>query len=174
MTLFGKDHSEEELNIIEHQAREISKLTDLLGRLIPIPKPAAHGVHLVLKQKLNNNSIVSIMSLSLASNQKSLGTLGLVDQVTQAAVTGTFTGSTATSDTPAAFTATSDDSGNIVVTAVAVGSGNLNVATTAAYTDSTGAAQSVPLTAVVPVSVTAVVTADAVSLVVNFGAPVAQ
>lgn len=132
-----------------------------------------HAVRLVLTSIISNSKY-QIMSLTIASNQKSLGTLGLVDAVTNAAVTGTFTGVGATSDTPAAFTASVDADNDVVVTGVAAGAGNLNVTATAAYTDSTGAAQSKPLTVTIPVTIIGVVVADQVNLVVNFGNPTAQ
>lgn len=162
--MFGNERTKEELDIIKIQAETIHHLTH----------SGPHKVRLVLTQTSINNSKFIIMSLTLAANQKVLGTLGLVDQVTGAAVTGGFSGTGAVSDTPAAFTTSIDASGNVIVTAVAAGSGNVTATTTAAYTDSTGAAQSALLTVVVPITVTAVVTADAVSLVLNFGTPMAQ
>ena len=116
------------------------------------------------------------MSLTLAANQAVTGTLGLVDSVTGQPVSAIFTAENFSSDTPAVFTAVQDTTNpnQVDVTAVAAGSGNLLVAATAAYTDSTGAAQTKPLPLSIPVTITAVVTADAVALVVNFGAPTTQ
>ena len=115
------------------------------------------------------------MSLSLATNQKVVGQFGLVDQVTSASVTATFTNQSATSDNPAVATASIDNNGNVVVTAVAVGTCNVSGSALAAYTDSTGAAQSQQLTtALIPVTIVAVVVADQVNLVISFGNPVAQ
>lgn len=164
MGLFGDSHSEKELiETVQIQAQTIANLTK---------KCEPHKVSLVLYLNNKQNSILRIMALSLASNQLVIGTLGLVDSTNPATVvTGTFTGTTATSDTPAAFTALVDASGNVDVTGVAAGTGNLTVVSTAAYTDSTGAAQSASLTVVIPVTVTAVTVADSVALVVNFGAP---
>ena len=167
MDLFGH-HESTELEIIKIQAETIDRLTR--------EHCEPHKVSLVLNlYQSHSKSIFRIMALSLASNQLVIGTLGLVDQTNPATVvTGTFTGTTATSDTPAAFTALVDASGNVDVTGVAAGTGNLSVTTTAAYTDSTGTAQSVSLTTSVPVTVTAVVTADQVALTVTFGSPTAQ
>lgn len=165
MGLFGESHQEKtELEIIKIQAETIDRLVR--------ERHPVHPVRLVLTRFISNSKY-QIMSLTIAANQQVAGTLGLVDQVTSAAVTGTFTGTGAISDTPAAFTANVDASGNVNVVAVAAGSGNLTVNTTASYTDSTGAAQNAPLSTVIPVTISAVVTADAVSLVVNFGNPTA-
>lgn len=173
MHLFGESQQEREyISIIEKLLRNESRLIDLVARLI-LNDNQPHKVSLVLTQSIKKSKFIT-MAISIAANQKVLGTLGLVDQVTQQAVTGSFTGATATSDTPAAFTASADDSGNVTLTAVAAGSGTLSVSALAAFTDSTNVAQSQQLTATVPVTVTAVVAADAVNLVVNFGAPVAQ
>jgi hypothetical protein len=168
---FFHNLEEKELDIIEHLIRENSRLVGIIDRLVPQKTP--NKVKLVLTTIINNSN-VKIMSLNLASNQKALGTLGIIDEVTQAAVTGTFTGTSVASDTPSSFTAEVDPSGNVVVTGVTAGSGILSVSSTAAYTDSTGASKSELLAASIPVTVTAVVTADKVSLVVNFGAPIAQ
>lgn len=133
-----------------------------------------HKVRLVLNLKHKSPSILQIMALSIASNQKVLGTLGLVDQITSAPVTGTFSGTGAISDNAAAFTASVDADGDVVVTGVAAGTGNLVVTSTAAFTDSTGTAQSQSLSVTIGVTITAIVTADAVALTVTFGNPTAQ
>lgn len=156
--------------------KEDEKIIDrLLGIIENLSSCKAHPVRLVLTKTINNSKF-SIMSLTLAANQAVTGTLGLVDSVTGLAVTATFTAETFSSDTPAAFAAVQDTTNpnQVDVTAVAAGSGNLLVAATAAYTDSTGAAQTKPLTLSIPVTITAIVTADAVALVVNFGAPTTQ
>ena len=130
----------------------------------------AHKVKLIL---INNKTNLP-MATTLASNQAVIGTLSLVDQVTGLPVTGTFTGTTAVSDTPAVATATVNADGTVTVSGVSAGIANVTVSTTAAYTDSTGAAQSAPLTFAVAITVTAVIVADAVTLVVTFGAPILQ
>ena len=158
------DHNKE-LDIIKIQAKTIDRLTR--------KHCEAHPVRLILKQNINN-SIYSIMALSLATNQKALGSLSLVDAVTNAAVTGSFTGTAATSDNQSVFTTSLDASGNVIVTGSGTGTANLTVATTAAYTDSNNNPATAPLTLVIPVTVTAVVTADTVNLVVTFGTPTAQ
>jgi hypothetical protein len=163
MGLFGESNQEKE---------EFSIINRLLGIIENLTGNKPHPVKLVLLTKINNSKF-QIMALSIAANQQVAGTLGLVDQVTSAAVTGTFAGTSAVSDTPAAFTANVDASGNVNVVAVAAGTGNLTVTTTAAYTDSTNTPQTASLSVVIPVAITAVVVADAVSLVVNFGTPTA-
>lgn len=174
MSIFGESQAEkDEFKIIYRLLENESRLLKIVEELLP-HESHKHKVRLVLNQKLNNNSIFQIMALTLVSNQQVAGTLGLVDQVTNLPVSGTFAGTSAASDTAAAFTASVDASGSVVVAGVAAGTGNLSVSTTATYTDSTGAAQTAPLAVTIPVTITAVVTADAVSLVVNFGTPTAQ
>jgi hypothetical protein len=165
MNLFGQSATEKEDDSI------INRLLGIIENLTC----KAHPVHLVLTTIINKSKF-SIMSLSLAANQAVTGLLGLVDSVTGAAVTATFTAENFSSDTPAAFTAVQDTTNpnQVDVTAVAAGSGNILVAATAAYTDSTGTAQTKPLTVSIPVTITAVVTADAVGLTVTFGAPTTQ
>lgn len=158
------------MSIFEHKPETIINIDKIIINLGE--KHEGNRVHLILKQTINH-STYQIMALSIASNQLVLGMLGLVDAVTSAAVTGTFTSVGAVSDTPAAFTASVDADNDIVVTGVAAGAGNVTVTATAAYTDSTGTAQSQALTVVIPVTITAVVTADAVNLVVTFGNPTA-
>lgn len=129
-----------------------------------------HKVHLILT--LNKN--LHIMALEISSNQKVLGTLGLTDAVTNLAVTGTFSNVTANSDQSGIFTASVDEDNDIVVTGVTPGAGTLTVSALCAFTDSTGAAQSVTKTAAIPVTVLQVITADDVNLIVTFGNPTAQ
>lgn len=114
------------------------------------------------------------MSLSLVSNQQVAGTLGLLDTVTNNPVTATFANITAASDNTAAFTVTSDASGNVNVVGVAAGTGNVTVTADASYTDSTGTAQTKTLSFTTDVTVTAIITADGVALTVTFGAPTQQ
>lgn len=161
MSIFGKSHPETVINI--------EKIIVYCGA-----HKEPDTVHLILKQKINN-SIYHLMALSIASNQKVLGTLGLVDSTNpNTVVTGTFSNVSATSDNPAAFAASIDADNDVVVTGVAAGAGNLSVSALSAYVDSTGAAQSVTKTVSIPVTITQVITADQVDLVVNFGNPIAQ
>ena len=155
----------------EKENKRLLGIIEVLSQtLLNLTKPKPDKVRLIL----TNNKNQQIMSLSIVSNQQDAGVLGLLDAVTNTPVSGTFTGTTATSDTPAAFTATTDGASNVNVVGVAPGSGNLTVSTTAAFTDSTGAAQSQVLSVVIPVTVTAVVVADQVTLQVTFGNPSAQ
>jgi hypothetical protein len=128
---------------------------------------------LVIYQVVNNKKS-QIMSLTLVSNQKVAGVLGLVDVVTGNPVTASFANVSATSDTPAAFTVSVDSSNNIDVVGVAAGSGTITVQADASYTDSTGAAKTETLTVTVDVVISAVIVADKVALTVTFGTPVAQ
>lgn len=165
MGLFGESSEEKQKDAL------ITRLLDIIESSVTC-KP--HTVHLVLNQS-NNTFKFQIMSVSLAANQKVAAQFGLVDAVTNLPVTGTFTGQSGTSDNSAVATASVDSNGNLVVTAVAAGSCNVTGSATAAYTDSTGAAQSKALsTQPVAVTVTAVVTADQVNLVLTFGNPTAQ
>lgn len=132
-------------------------------------KNKSHGVHLVLTQTNKNGKFI-IMALTLNANQQAAGTLGLQDNVTNLPVTGTFSGTTASPDNAAVFTAVVNADGSITATAVAPGTGNLNVSTIAAYTDSNNQPQTQTLTLSVPVTV-AQPTADSVSLTLTFGTP---
>jgi len=165
MGLFGQSASEKE---------DVSIINRLLGILENLIK-CKPRVHLVLTTNLNTKSKFQIMSVSLAANQKVAAQFGLVDQVTNASVTGSFSNQSGTSDNTAVATVSVDSNGNLIVTAVAAGTCNVTGSALAAYTDSTGAAQSVQLTTQpIPVTVTAVVTADQVNLVLTFGNPTAQ
>lgn len=154
-----------ELDIIKELVHIVNRLT--------IEKHHPHKVHLILTLT-NNKSILQIMSLSIVSNQAVKGSLGLLDSVNNSPVSGTFANTGASSDNTAAFTTSIDADGNVVVTGVAEGSGNLNVNTNATFTDSLGNSQTQTLTAVIPVTITKIVTADAVVLTILFGTPTAQ
>ena len=160
------------MNFFQNPFGQIRALIQELENLIKLERN--HYRLVLTTTHLLNKSKFQIMSLSLVSNQKVAGTLGLIDSVTNNPVTATFANVTATSDTPAAFTASVDSSNNIDVVGVAAGTGILTVSALTAYTDSTGAAQSVTLTTTVDVTITAVITADGVALTVTFGTPTAQ
>lgn len=158
--------------IFEHKKPEtvvnIDKIIINLGEC----EKAPHGVHLVLTTT-NKNGKFTIMALTLNSNQKAQGTLGLIDNVTQNVVTASFSGTTATPDNAAVFTAVVNADGSITASAVAAGTANLNISTLASYTDSNNQPQTQTLTLSVPVTV-AQATADSVSLTLTFGTPTAQ
>lgn len=129
-----------------------------------------HRYHLVLTTIINNQTKLQIMpSLTLVSNQQIVGTLSLIDSVNNNPVTSTFANVTASSDTVAAFTASVDGSGNVVVVGIAAGTGVLSVGADASYTDSTGTAQTKNVTTKIDLTISAVIQADAVTLVVTFG-----
>jgi len=173
----GKTGSLQELaddnqKLVNENARLTAIIESLVGTE-PQPTP----VRLILISKntsKSNNSILRIMSLSIAANQEAVGVLSLLDDETQQPVTATFANTAAVSDTPSVLTASIDSNGNVDATAVAAGSGNLTVATTATYTNSLGNQMVTQESTVIPFTVTPVVTADQVSLVVTFGAPVTQ
>lgn len=138
-------------------------------------KPEKHKYHLIFTTtNILNKSKFIIMDLNLVSNQKVAGTLGLLDSTTNTPVSASFSGVTATSDTPAAFTASVDADNNIDVVGVAAGSGVLTISAVAAYTDSTNAPATQTLTTTVNVIISAVIVADQVVLTVTFGSPVNQ
>lgn len=127
-------------------------------------------VRLVIFQSFNNKNYIA-MSLTLPSNQKAPITVGLVDSTTLQLVTATFVGTTNTSDNGAIFAVDAD--GNLV--GVTAGTANLLTSSTATYTDSnTQQLVTQTLSLTTPVTITAVVTAESVSLVVSLGTPVAQ
>lgn len=175
--LYQKRSGEDQIfkGLLEENGRlekENLRLTEIINKLVPGGNQP-HKVRLILTSNIQN-SIFQIMALSIAANQETVGALGLLDIVTNAPVTGTFAGTTASSDTPAAFTAAVDENGNVDVVAVAAGTGNVIVNTNATFTDSTGAQQTQSLSVSIPVTITAVVTADGVALTVAFGIPVTQ
>lgn len=130
-----------------------------------------HPMRLVLTKSINN-SIFQLMNAALAANQQQVFQFGLTDIVNPATVvTGTYTNGAVVSDTPGVCTGSVDSSGNVNFVAVAPGTANLVASALASYTDSTGAPQSQQLsTDPIPVTVTAVVTADGVKLVLVPGA----
>lgn len=151
---------------------ENARLTSVIGSLIG-DQPEPNKVRLILISN-NTKSILRIMALSIAANQGASGVLSLLDDVTQQPVTATFANTSAVSDTPSVLVASIDANGNVVATGVSAGAGNLTVSTTATYTNSLGNQVVSQEQTVIPFTVTAVVTADQVSLVVTFGAPVTQ
>lgn len=107
----------------------------------------------------------------LPANQKAPIIIGLVDADTLQPITATSANETEVSDTPSV--ATIDASNNLV--GVSAGSGNLTSTADWTYTDSnTQLPVTVTQSVVTPFSVTAVVTAEKVQMVVSLGTPVAQ
>jgi len=159
MGFFGEGHEEKEKDGI---------IFRLLGIIENLTSCKAHKVRLSLITIINNSKF-EIMSLTLNANQKSQGTLGLVDTVTNLPVVATFASVTATPDS-AFITAVVNADNSITVTGVSAGAANLAVSASASYTDSTGAAQTATLTVSIPVTV-AQSTADSVALTVTFGTP---
>ena len=162
MGLFG--------NRTQQEIEEIEELLLLVLRDLSQLKPKPPRPRMVLISNFNNTKSI-IMSLSIASNQKAAIIIGLVDATTLAPITATSTGETNSIDNTAV--ATVDASNNVV--GVAAGSANLTSTATWTYTDSnTQLPVTVTLTIVTPITVTAVVTAESVQMVVTFGTPVAQ
>lgn len=114
------------------------------------------------------------LTLALAANQQDLGSFGLIDTVTNQPVSGTFANPQASSDTPSVAIASLDKNGNPQAVAVAVGTANLTYSIIATYTNSLGNVVTVTLSVTYAVTITAVVTADGVALVINWGAPTTQ
>jgi hypothetical protein len=162
MGLFGDSQSEKSLiETVNIQAQTIANLLS--------EKCKAHKVRLSINQIINK-SIYQLMALTFNVGQKSQGTLGLTDTVTNQPVQATFASVTATPDNASVFTAVVNADNSITATAVAPGSANLNVSASVSYTDSTGTAQTVTLTVSIPVTV-AQLTADSVALTLTFGTP---
>lgn len=157
-----------------------SKLLELLAKIIHDQnkelirccnkKCPPNPVHLVLTISYQKSKFI-IMSLQIAANQFAVGALQLIDSVTQAPVTATFTGTTAVSDNDAVATASVNGDGTVTVTGVSAGTCNVTVSTVADFTNSLGAASTGSVSYIVPVTVDAVAVADGVELVVTFGAP---
>lgn len=167
MSIFGPSPLEEKLaRLLENEQKETKLLLHIVHELVQ-KQPHSNRVRLILTQSINNSNY-QIMSLTLASNQQSVGTLGLQDTVTGQPVTASFSNVQATPSSPN-FTADIDASNNITVKGVSEGSGFLTVNALVAYTDSTGQAQNQTLSVNIDISIVAVVSADGVALVVNFG-----
>lgn len=164
MGLFGESHFEKtELEIIRLQAETIERLTRQTH------KP--HRFRLILTKNINN-SIYQLMNATLAANQQQAFTFALQDTNNPAVTpSGTFTNGTVASDNAAVATGNVDASGNVNFFAVAAGTANLTASALAAFTDSLGNVQSQQLsTDPIAVTVTSVVTADGVKLILVPGA----
>lgn len=160
------------IKINDRLEKEKSHLEKALHHCLCHKKP--HPVRLTLLLILSNPSKLEIMSVTLASNQKVVGSLSLIDSVTNTDVPATFAGTTATSDNEAVATASVQADGTVVITGVSAGTANVTVNSNASFTDSLGNAASGAVNTIVQATVTAVQTADGVQLVVTFGAPQAQ
>jgi len=156
--------SKEEINIIYSLLDIIERL--LSGEPSPVPE---RKLRLVLLARFNNQTFI-VMSLSIATNQSAPIIPGLIDDETNLQVTATFAGTTNTVDDPTL--ASIDANGNLV--GIAAGSGNLTTKTNGTYTDTLGNQQTATFTTTTPFTITAVVVADKVSLVVTLGTPVTQ
>lgn len=166
MGLFdGKERHELE-RLLEQALCDISKLTEIISRL------TQNNEHVKMVLFKNNTQKSIIMSFApLPANQKAPIVIGLVDATSLQPVTATSANETEVSDSPAV--ATVDASNNLV--GVAAGSGNLTSTADWTYTDAnTQLPVTVTLSIVTPFTVTAVVVAEAVQMVVSLGTPVAQ
>lgn len=163
------------MDFFKKRQKEQCEVIVINENIIEVDGERFHRNRYRLIYKFNiNNSKFSAMSLTIVANQLVSGTLGLLDTVTNNPVTSSFANSVATSDTPGAFTAAIDGAGNVVVTGVAAGAGTLTVSADCSYVDSTGANQTKNLSTTIDVTISEVITADSVQLVVSFGAPVNQ
>lgn len=171
----GRDKEFKELlDALRGQEEENRRLVKIIDNLSS-PHPHRHGVKLILTKKINN-SIYQIMNANLAANQQQAFSFALQD-ITNPAITpsGTFTDGSVVSDNSAVATGNVDANGNVNFVAVGPGVANLTASALAAFTDSTGTPQSQQLsTDPVVVTVTAVVTADGVKLVLTPGAITTQ
>lgn len=156
-----KKHNPHDIDTIERLVKIVDRLTK--------PKP----VHLVLTENSNNTKSI-IMSLSIVSNQFSLGTLELIDSNSLSHIDASFSNQSFSSSDDAIFTASQDgtDPSTVKASGVSAGEATLNYSATTTYTDAnTGQSVTKDLSGTTPVTVTAVVTEQGVSLVVNFGEP---
>lgn len=170
----GKDKEFKELlELNKGLEEENRRLIKVIDNLTKGPRPHQH-IKLILVRNINN-SIYQIMNANLAANQQQAFTFALQDTTNPAIVpTGTFANGTVVSDAPGVATGNVDASGNVNFVAVAPGTANLTASALAAFTDSLGNPQSQQLsTDPVVVTVTAVVTADGVKLVLTPG-PITQ
>lgn len=120
----------------------------------------------------SNEKTYIIMGLTLASNQFSLGQLGLIDSDTLEAVSASFSNQSFSGGNDSAFTVAQDADPNVVkVSGVAEGSGQVSFSATAVYTDKFGNGKTKDLSGTIDVTITAVQQEQNVTLVVNFGDP---
>jgi hypothetical protein len=166
MGLFDSSERKELERLLEQALCDISKLTEIISRLTQNKE----SVKMVLfKNKIQKSIIMSFAPLP--ANQKAPIVIGLVDANSLQPITATSANETEVSDSPSV--ATVDASNNLV--GVSAGSGNLTSTADWTYTDSnTGQPVTVTLSVVTPFTVTAVVTAESVQMVVSLGTPVAQ
>ena len=171
---------------IRNRNKEVQSLEDKLFHILNkqleiidrLTREREHPKHQRVEQVLyfifNNNKYIITM-LSIASNQSAPIVLGLIDSDTRLPVTATFTGETETSDNT--DVATIDPVLGLVAvkTNTTGGSGNLTSVATWTYTDSkTLLPVTVQKTTVTPFTVTPVITAENVEMVVTLGTPVTQ
>lgn len=154
--------------------RENGKLIDENIRLSHIVE-APHPTRLAIIKIINNSKFeIMALTLPLAANQSDLGSFALIDNVNNQPVTGTFASPTASSDNEAVATASFDANGNPQAVAVAAGTANLTYNASATYTNSLGVVVTEQKTVVYAVTITAVVTADGTTLVINWAPPTTQ
>lgn len=131
--------------------------------------------HLVLTGYSSTQNFI-LMGLTLAANQFSIGSLGLIDSDTFEAISASFTNQIFTGSNDSSFTAIQDggDPNAVKVSGVAEGSGTVSFSATASYTDKFGNSKTKDLSGSVDVTITAVQQEQNVSLVINFGEPQLQ
>jgi hypothetical protein len=147
---------------------ENARLTTIIESLVGT-QPQPNPVRLILVKNIEK-SIYQIMTAAFAANQQQQFAFGLLDEVTNAPVTGSYADGTVASDTPGAATGFVDANGNVFFQAVAPGVANLTASAQATYTNSLGNQVVQQLsTAPVQVTITAVQTADGVQLILTPG-----
>jgi len=127
-----------------------------------------HNNYKLVILNLKTRTIMSQAKIQVSQNLAAI--MGLVDVVTKLPVVAVFTNVSWSSDNTAVMTTeqNAENANEQDITGVAAGAANLLVSATAAYTDSNGDAQSMALTATIPVSVAPI--PDGVELSVTFGA----
>lgn len=149
--------------LAEENVRLTGFIETLLGKDLP------HKVRLILTKNINGSNY-QLMTATFAANQQQQFAFGLLDEVTNAPVTGSYADGTVASDTPGAATGFVDANGNVFFQAVAPGVANLTASAQATYTNSLGNQVVQQLsTAPVQVTIMAVQTADGVQLILTPG-----
>lgn len=132
MSLFGKDHTQEELEIIEHLIRENSRLVGIVDRLTERkePPPCDNVITSLRVTKISINNLIiqgQIMIVTISKTQKVVQTVTGLNAALQNVPLGHLAGLSATIDNPAVAIVGPIDTVNQLVTVVGVSDGPYNI-----------------------------------------------
>jgi hypothetical protein len=173
----------EEFEIIEELQRENQRLVrtnEELARIVELlvkektPQPHAH--YRLILTTIINKSKYQVMNTTFAENQQQAFAFGLEDTTDPSkSPTGTYSNGSVASDDETVATGNVDGNGQVNFVAAGPGTTKLKASALVSFTDSLGNPQTQQLTTEpIDVTVTAVVTADGVKLVLIPGAITAK